>query len=111
MSASPHDDYIKGKADIFSFVLDVLETKIHTYGEIMDRVQCYVNTPPRNPASISNGYLTGVRDAVDHFRRYFVPREDSISSDTIQRIRSAVEEQWRQLTLPKMTHDEHWVGA
>jgi hypothetical protein len=57
----PSQDYIKGKADIFSFVLEILSgVRVPlTCGEIVDRVERYVNTPIRNPASVTADYHGG----------------------------------------------------
>ena len=114
---------LAGKADIFSFVMDVMEG-IHkngqrvTCGEIVDRIERYVNTPLRDPASAE--YHAGVSDAVAHFRGYFVPREDVIDSDAARYVYKAVEERWEELYRqldaagavgPKMTLGELWATA
>lgn len=96
----PSQAFIKGKADIFSFVMDVLDgvrKNMHTVtcGEIMERIERYVATPLRVPASAD--YHAGVADAMTHFRGYFVPREDVINSDAIKYVYNAVEERWEEL--------------
>jgi hypothetical protein len=98
----PSQDFIKGKADIFSFVMGVLDGirkngQRATCGEIMDRIESYVNTPLRDPYRASADYHAGVTDAVRHFREYFVPREDVIDSDSVKYIYNAVEEYWEEL--------------
>ena len=116
----PSQDFIKGKADIFSFVLEVLEGigkhgPALTCGEIVDRIERFAATPLRDPAGVSADYNAGVRDGVRHFREYFVPREDRIDSDAIKYIYNAVEERWEDLfrqlepTGPKMTLGELWA--
>ena len=108
----PSQDYIKGKADIFSFVLEILNgirknKQLLSCGEIVDRIEHYVNIPLRDKASTD--YNAGVREAMSHFRRYFLPRENIILSDAIRHIYNAVEEQFEMLlrllddTGPKMT--------
>jgi hypothetical protein len=96
-ATDPKIDYIKGQADIFSFVLDVLEgmrknCQERTCGEIVDIIERYVNTPLRVPASAA--YHAGVAAAVQHFRGYFIPREDKINCDGVRYIHNAVEERW-----------------
>jgi hypothetical protein len=110
----PSQDYIKGKADIFSFVLEILSgVRVPlTCGEIVDRVERYVNTPIRNPASVTADYHAGVMEAMTHFRGYFVPQENIINPDAVKHIYNAVEERfeelWRLLDTdgPKMTLGE-----
>jgi hypothetical protein len=115
---SESNDRIKGKADVFSFVMDVLEgmRKNHqerTCGEIVDMIERYVNTPLRTPASAE--YHAGVAEGVQHFRGYFVPREDTINGDALRYVYKAVEERWEELfrqlppTGPKMTLGERWA--
>lgn len=95
----PSQDYIKGKADIFSFVLEVLSgVRVPlTCVEIVDRVERYVNTPIRNPSSVTADYHAGVMEAMTHFRGYFVPREDVIDSEKARHIYNAVEERFEEL--------------
>lgn len=116
---SESNDRIKGKADVFSFVLDALEgmrknRQERTGGEIMDMIERYVNTPVRVPAS--NAYHAGVAEGVQHFCSYFVQREENITSDALHHIHNAVEEQWEELfrQLPSagstMTLAEMWIA-
>lgn len=115
----PSQGFIKGKADIFSFVMDVLDgirknMQPVTCAEIMERIERYVATPLRVPASAE--YHAGVADAVTHFRGYFVPREDVINTDAVKYVYNAVEERWEELFRqldtvgPKMTLGELWAA-
>lgn len=136
MSAT--NDRIKGKADVFSFVLDVLEgmrknQQERSCGEIVDMIERYVNTPLRAPTS--NAYHAGVAEGVQYFREYFgkvhadmdlgltsstagtfTPREDKITDDALRYVYNAVEEHWEELfrqlpaTGPKMTLGERWAA-
>jgi hypothetical protein len=115
----PSQDFIKGKADIFSFVMDVLDgvrknMQPVTCAEIMGRIERYAATPLR--ASASADYHAGVADAITHFRGYFgklqadlelsltsrnagsfISREDVIDTDAIKYVYNAVEERWEEL--------------
>ena len=115
----PDQDFIKGKADIFSFVMEVLDgirKNGHrvTCGEIVDRIERYIAAPLLERPSAD--YYAGVADAMTHFRGYFVPREDVINSDAVKYIYNAVEERWEELyrqlesSGPKMTLAEMWAS-
>jgi len=110
----PSQDFIKGKADIFSFVMEVLDGirksgQRLTCAEIVTRIEHLVNTPLRDPHKASNDYHAGVMNALQHFKRYFVPRDDIIDVDSVKYIYNAVEERWEELYRqleangPKMT--------
>jgi hypothetical protein len=91
-------DRIKGKTDIFSFVLEVLDGirrngRAVTCGEIVDRIERFVTV--RSPANAD--YNAGVAEGVQHFREYYVPREDVIDSEKARHIYNAVEERFEQL--------------
>lgn len=117
----PSQDFIKGKADIFSFVMEILDGirkngQRVTCGDIVTRIEHLVNTPLRDPHKASIDYHAGVMDALQHFRGYFVPREDMIDSDSVKYIKGAVEERfealWRQLNVAdsNMTLAELWAA-
>jgi hypothetical protein len=98
----PSQDYIKGKADIFYFVLEVLNGvrrngRAITCGEIVDRIEHYVSVPLRDSSTASAEYNAGVGEALAHFRGYYVPREDIIDSEKARHIYNAVEERFEQL--------------
>lgn len=112
-------DRIKGKIEVFSFVLDVLEgmrknRQARSCGEIVDILIRYVNT--KLHAVTSGEFNAGVTDGVQHFRAYFVPREDVINDDSVRYVYNAVEEKYEELLRvlepaePKMTLAELWVA-
>ena len=113
----PDQDFIKGKADIFSFVIEVLDGirkngQRVTCGEIVDRIERFY----KSGTAPSPQYQAGAEDAVRHFRGYFIPREDVIDSDVVKYIYNAVEERWEELyrqleaSGPKMTLAELWAS-
>jgi hypothetical protein len=110
-------DRIKGKIEVFSFVLDVLDgmrknRHARSCGEIVDMIERYVNTKLHVVAS--GEFHAGVTEGVQHFRTYFVPREDVINDDSVRYVYNGIEEKYEELlrllepTGPKMTLAEQW---
>jgi hypothetical protein len=97
---TPPEDYIKGKADVFSFVLDCLNKRgaagvAFTCGDILTEILTYVNLP--YIIQPTEHYILGVIDGYDHFTEYFSPYSDVIEMDKIKYIIDGVEADLEQL--------------
>ncbi len=111
-------DRIKGKIEVFSFVLEILDgmrknRHARSCGEIVDMIERYVNTHLHIVAS--GAYHEGVTEGVQHFRTYFVPCEDVINDDSVRYVYNGVEEKYEELlrllepAKPKKTLAELWI--
>ncbi len=93
-------DYIRGKADIFSYAIEFLEKCMEEKRETTSKgfihnVKKYADKPLKNP--ISQYYYIGNEDAVTFIYDYFDGSDYGLTEFTIKQVYNVIEEEFDYL--------------
>jgi hypothetical protein len=91
-------DYIKGKADIFSYAIEVLDNcmenrKELSSGEFLTMIDTYADTPLKKEG-VGQYYFVGSDDAINFIYDYFNGRDYGLLEYTIKDTYNMIEEEF-----------------